>query len=210
MKQLIIAVMLITLTAQAQNDAATNAILQRVKDFERKELEAKKQKADQDSIFNYSNTNYDYLTSLKKIPDEATARKIADELAATLPNKVRVVETKDVNGYFILVFGAADMTDEQYKLLDQDTKDSMFRIRFSYWNDGENKDLEIKGVKRFYLAKIDGKYLQLFPIWKTYIMHNAELEKCQRDFNQFKDLSKKLAFNFYKEGNWTIYNKSGN
>lgn len=210
MKQLIIAVMLITLTAQAQNDAATNAILQRVKDFERKELEAKKQKADQDSIFNYSNTNYEYLTSLKKIPDEATARKIADELAATLPNKVRVVETKDVNGYFILVFGAADMTDEQYKLLDQDTKDSMFRIRFSYWNDGENKDLEIKGVKRFYLAKIDGKYLQLFPIWKTYIMHNAELEKCQRDFNQFKDLSKKLAFNFYKEGNWTIYNKSGN
>lgn len=210
MKQLIIAVMLISLTAQAQNDAATNAILQRVKDSERKELEAKKQKADQDSIFNYSNTNYEYLTSFKKIPDEETARKIANELVATLPNKLRVVETKDVNSYFILVFGAADMTDEQYKLLDQDTKNSMFRIRFSYWNDGENKDLEIKGVKRFYLSEIKGKYLQLFPIWKTYVMHNAELEKCQRDLNQFKDLSKKLAFNFYKEGNWTIYNKSGN
>lgn len=210
MKQLFIAVILISLTVQAQNDAATNAILQRVKDFERKELEAKKQKADQDSIFNYSNTNYEYLTSLKKIPNEETARKIANELVATLPNKLRVVDTKDVNGYFILVFGAADMTDEQYKLLDQDTKDSMFRIRFSYWNDGENKDLEIKGVKRFYLSEIKGKYLQLFPIWKTYVMHNAELEKCQRDFNQFKDLSKKLAFNFYKESGWAIYNKSGN
>jgi hypothetical protein len=101
------------------------------------------------------------------------------------------------------------MTAAQYDALDEDDQQHFLTVRFYYWNEGENADLETKGLKTYRLSQITGTYLQLFSVWKKYCKYDADLVETQKDFNSFKDINEKLNFLLYKEvDNWILMNRS--
>ncbi|MPS73995.1 MAG: hypothetical protein E2590_12745 [Chryseobacterium sp.] len=54
-------------------------------------------------------------------------------------------------------------------------------VSFSTFYDGENKALEVKGVKRWSLRAVSGKFLAIAPIWKNYFDPNADIIKMSKD-----------------------------
>ncbi|MGV0919738.1 hypothetical protein ACTS94_05025 [Empedobacter falsenii] len=57
-----------------------------------------------------------------------------------------------------------------------DPNDNLIITALSFM-EGENKTLEIKGVQKWAIYKISGKYLSLFPFWKNNVDKNADKEK---------------------------------
>lgn len=211
-KSTLLFALLITAFMQAQNSAATQAILESVKSSDAKRLIEQKQKFAKDSIFNHSNTDYNYLTSLNKITSEGEAMAIAEKFSSLQTKKLRLLKAKDFpkNSYYVVRFVPEEMTNEQYDSSDVSDQDKFLTIRFYYWNEGENKDLEITGVKTYKLTQINGSYLQLFTFWKNYCKQNADLVETQKQHNMLRDISKNLAFSFYdvSDSSWIIINKS--
>jgi hypothetical protein len=209
---LLLTALLTGVFVQSQNSAATQAILESVKNSDAKRLAEQKEKLTKDSIFNHSNTDYNYLTSLNKIASESEAMTIAENFASLQTKKLRLLKAKDLpkNSYYVVRFVPEEMTNDQYDSLDVTDQDKFLTIRFYYWNEGENKDLEIKGVKAYKLTQINGSYLQLFTFWKNYCKQNADLVETQKQHNMLRDISKNLAFSFYdvSDSSWIIINKS--
>lgn len=58
----------------------------------------------------------------------------------------------------------------------KNTEDETFTILYSTFFEGENKALDIKGIKKWNIKSISGKFLTLFPIWKKLVDSNAVAE----------------------------------
>lgn len=63
--------------------------------------------------------------------------------------------------------------EQGYQYIKYKTENETFAILYSTFQEGENKVLEIKGVKKWSIKSISGKFLTLFPIWKKYADPNA-------------------------------------
>ncbi|MDN3675723.1 hypothetical protein QWY99_22065 [Flavobacterium branchiarum] len=72
--------------------------------------------------------------------------------------------------------------------------DSCLSVHYNVINEGENKDLEIKGTKKYHFTFTRGKFLDLFNFWVKYVNPNAIASEVsnkgidsQRDFknNQY-------------------------
>lgn len=61
----------------------------------------------------------------------------------------------------------------------QDLNDRLIFFYFVF-NDGENKELDNKGVKTWKLNNIKGKFLAIFPLWKKYEDSNANAEEVNK------------------------------
>lgn len=208
-KLLLLAILLIGQLTSAQSSA--DIIMARVKQRDEQRATLQKEKNSKDSIARHANANYDYLKSLNKISDDKEALKIAMDFAGLQTKKVRLLRANDFpnNSFYIVRFVPEEMTDEQYEALDNSTKDNCLTIRFSYWNEGENKNLEIKGVKTYRLSQVSGPYLQIFPIWKTYCKFDADLVKTQENStNTFADISENFHYLFQKDDDiWILMNR---
>lgn len=62
------------------------------------------------------------------------------------------------------------------RFVNTDREKDPFQVNYFVTMEGENKALEIKGTKKFTINSIYGRFLTLFPIWKKYIVANAEPE----------------------------------
>lgn len=79
-----------------------------------------------------------------------------------------------------------DLTGKDYKLNERITNKKPYEVfEYKYDNrylliktyytfEGENKDLEIEGVKKWTISSISGKFLDVFPFWKKYVDENAD------------------------------------
>lgn len=82
-----------------------------------------------------------------------------------------------------------DLTGKDYKLNERITNKKPYEVfEYKYDNrylliktyytlEGENKDLEIEGVKKWTISSISGKFLDVFPFWKKYVDENADSVK---------------------------------
>jgi hypothetical protein len=210
-KLLFLTSLLFVSLVQAQYSASTLAIVNKVKqNDERKQAEETAQKAKESAIKD-ANSNYPYLASLKKIANEAECLNIANDLALLQTKKLRLLKVKDLpdQKYYIIKYVPEEMTDAQYQTLTGDEKEALFTVRFSYWNEGENADLEIKGIKTYRFNQVTGSYLQLFSIWKKYCKYDANLEETQeKGTNNLTASDKDINIMFYKYHNsWLILNR---
>lgn len=79
-----------------------------------------------------------------------------------------------------------DLTGKDYKLNERITNKKPYEVfEYKYDNrylliktyctfEGENKDLEVEGVKKWTISSISGKFLDVFPFWKKYVDENAD------------------------------------
>ncbi|MDE5525680.1 hypothetical protein [Elizabethkingia meningoseptica] len=105
-------------------------------------------------------------------------------------------------------------TGKKYELLQNDNEDkNVFKfenmsdksdilyIQYYTVMEGENKDLEIKGVKTWNIRTLYGKYLSLFPLWKKYVDLNADAEKISKAEYAIRN---NYSISKVKDGFWRI------
>lgn len=179
MKKLILFTALLIMSfVQAQNSSSTQAIIDRVKQSDERKLAEKKAQDAKDAIFNHPNA--DYIKSLGSLNEE-TARKFADEIALGGKTQWEFLKiSEDIeHRVYAIVYLDISLPNETITGLKKGTItdcSNCLKIRFNTYYQGENKALEIKGVKAFKFDKVYGRYLDLFPIWKKVFRPDVELE----------------------------------
>lgn len=156
--------------------------------------------------------DYNYLTSLNRIANESDCVIVAQNMALLVPKKVRLLKAKDFpeHSFYSVRFVPEEMTNEQYDALDKEAQAKLLTVRFYYWNEGENKNLELAGTRIYKFNQVTGSYLSLFPIWQKYIKPDADLVKTQESSsNSFRDIEKKLYYLLQDEEEiWNLRNRS--
>jgi flagellin-like hook-associated protein FlgL len=157
--------------------------------------------------------DFTYLTSLNNIPTDATALKIAQEIASIQPKSVRLLKSQEFSEehIFMVRFVPVEMTNEQYDKLDQYAQAKFLTVSFSIDNKGENTNLEQKGVKNYQFKQLSGSYMQVFAVWKKYYYPNADQEITLKDskIQKFVDFPKKLDFYIQEDNDrWILMNQS--
>lgn len=61
-----------------------------------------------------------------------------------------------------------------------------FLLTYYVTTEGEDKNLEIKGLKKWNFRSIKGNYLTLFPIWNKFVDQSADKEKLSKSGYKMK------------------------
>lgn len=88
-------------------------------------------------------------------------------------------------------------------------KPLVLKMSFKYYLDGENKSLETKGTPAYRLMIIYGQYLDLFPIWQTWINPKADLQTLNNEKSDHINIGSESMFDrfFFEDqdnGYWTL------
>ena len=141
------------------------------------------------TIFVYSQT------PLKFIVDNTNdVRSLSDSIALRARgtyvfSKQGVEET---NGYEVLYKNKADSTD-------------IMHVRFILRMSGANKDLEISGTPQYIFSNVSGKYLDLFPFWKTFINPSDNIEELSKKGLTYCRIgNNRLMFNRSSKDKWML------
>jgi hypothetical protein len=84
-----------------------------------------------------------------------------------------------------------------------DENESLFIVYFTA-NEGENKDLEIKGNKRWFITSIASKYLTVFELYKFYFNSKADKIKIQSDGSDWSSPESAKLRKTSQEGLWEV------
>ena len=126
------------------------------------------------TICSYAQENNSWLFGTNK----DSARIMADEIMKNFRGayKFQTDTIRQIQGanYYII-----DFKSESFK--SEEGLPAEYSIVYTVYNIGENKALEIAGTERFYIESIEGKFLDLFPIWQTYIDNTADKQKLASD-----------------------------
>lgn len=109
---------------------------------------------------------------------------------------------KDTGRNYQLVTDRTDDDIDNLKYENTQDKTDVLLIKYGSYMDGENKDLEKKGIKKWTISAIYGKYLAVFPIWKKYADPNADVEALSR--KGFKMLTNFNITKYDDQGFWRI------
>lgn len=93
-----------------------------------------------------------------------------------------------------------------YKYTDENNE-SIFIVYYTS-NVGQNKDLEVKGTKKWFIDSVASKYLTVYELYKMYFNPQADKERIQKLGTDLG--SQDLEANLRKtsqEGLWEIKNK---
>jgi hypothetical protein len=152
---------------------------------------------DYETIARLQSTNFD------------DAIKIANDINGMAKNKYHLYKYHEFENERILkfVFAPEGVTDEQLNASNDYSNclTLQFKIRF----EGENKDLEIVGVKKYVFDKMNGKYLDLFPVWKNWFKKESDIENTLKDIEsrELIDYSKKISYYLQRNGaDWILIN----
>jgi hypothetical protein len=137
--------------------------------------------------------------------------KIANDMRAMAKNNYHLFKYKEFEHERVLkiVYAPEGTTDEQLNI-SMDYSNCLV-VEYKIYFEGENKDLEKQGIKKYTFNKLQGKYLDLFPIWQNWFNPSADIEKTLSDSNsrEFRDYEKNIQFYIQKQGNiWTLRNDS--
>jgi hypothetical protein len=150
--------------------------------------------------------NISYITSLNSLNLDQ-AKSTAEAIANSTDTKYELLKISESEENFIMQMefvpiGLTAAEKEEYSK-------HPLTVRFSTSNVGENKDLQIKGVKTFRLKEVKGKYLEVAPYWiKTfYPKETNETVLSNYDLKSFKDNLIKYMLQKNNE-TWKIINIS--
>lgn len=211
-KVLLLIALLISSFIQAQQSNA-DIIMAGVKQRDAERAAIQKEKDDKAAVFNHPNK--DYILSLSKL-DESGAREFAENVAANGKTKwefLKVKENIKQRGYIVIYIDAS--ATEEIKVIARTSNEysgqKHLEVSFTVYYEGENLALEIAGIKKFKFNNVDGKYLDLFPVWKKIFKTDAELEKTVDDINSQELKNRPANINFKLKGTddeWHITNWS--
>lgn len=164
--------------------------------------------------------NIDYLKILNKC-DETFARQFSDSIANSSKTKFQfygILKSEKRSSYTIVYIPENTSTEERKKIKEfEPSKEhqdfeypNCLSVHFNSFKDGENKDLEIKGVEKLKFHSVKSKYLNIFPTWKNFFDATADVEKTLKNFSpRFENVQNKLKFYLKKYNNdWEINNWS--
>lgn len=115
--------------------------------------------------------NYDYIAKSKTLASQELAVQFATETA-----------NKELHLYKVKDFGTLNKMKVVFAPKDETDTAGYLYFTFAIDFEGENKALEIPGVKQYRLIEVESKYLTIFPIWQTYFKSTATLEKTVDDY----------------------------
>jgi hypothetical protein len=172
-------------------------------------------------ILNFTNAqNVDFLKKANKC-DIDFARQFSDSIAKNCKTKfVFLDKTESEWGKSVTMVYVPENTSKEDI---ESTKAYMSRseriqffecenclcVYFRTKNEGENKDLEIAGVKKYSFFGVNGKFLDLFPFWKKNIEPMATTDKVTTGIYSIRDNQKKIWYYFKKadsNGVWDLVN----
>lgn len=140
--------------------------------------------------------NYDYIAKSKIVASQDLAVQFATETAS-----------KDLHIYKVKDFGTLNKLKVVFAPKDETDTASYLSFVFAIDFEGENKALEIPGVKQYRLVEIESKYLTVFPIWQAYFKPTATLEKTVDDYKsqRLNEPDKNIRYLFQNQNErWTI------
>jgi hypothetical protein len=194
-KLLFLAILLIGFLAQGQNSAATQAILDQVKKSDERTKAAEEAKIAKEAVFNHPNAEYIY--SLSKMT-ETTAREFADRIAFSGKTKREFFIIKENSRMYVIKYidkNVNAVTRDQILKGNIDCKECM-NVSFYIYYKGENKALEIPGVKALKFNDVWGRYLDLFPVWKNVFKPEADIESTVGDYKSKEVIHRPTNVNF--------------
>jgi len=121
----------------------------------------------------------------------------ADDAMSHFKGAYKFIEAYDADdntgGYYYVVSYRSDSIKDAFGRPD------VYGFMFRKYNIGENKALEIAGKPRYFIERIEGRFLELYPIWQAYIDANADKLKMSNDLITKKNIdnpnnSKKYAY----------------
>jgi len=144
----------------------------------------------------------EYQTKLK---EGVTTEKEAVDLTASIVDlakkPLRFHSAREhENKYFVVQYIPTNVTDENWKSNRDEYSSEAVVFKFRISNKGENKNLEIPGVKTYVFNDVYGKYLNLFPFWQKYFDATSDLEKLSTE-----SFTQKNKYTFSgNNGSWII------
>lgn len=153
--------------------------------------------------------NYDKIKKLNAT-DYKTAMQLANEISEHAGSKYRLYKFHEFEKEHVLkiVFIPESVTDEQAQ---NGYKDKLITVEFITYMVDQNEDMQRLGVKTYKLSKVTAKYLDLFPLWKSWFVPTADAEKTlsNLDDQELRETDKKIEFYIQKNGSlWTLRNDS--
>ncbi|MEG0927244.1 hypothetical protein [Chryseobacterium sp.] len=132
-------------------------------------------------IFAFSQTNFKKMDSIQFV-------QTVDQLV------------KDTGRNYQLVTNRSDDDVDNLKYENVQDKKDILLIKYGTYMDGENNDLEIKGVKKWRISSIYGKYLALFQLWKKYADPKADAEVLSE--KMYKSINNFSMSRYDYDGHW--------
>ena len=120
--------------------------------------------------------------------DEVGVENLAIELAGMTRNQFKIDSKQETDEGIVITFAKSDLS----------TDDVVLKVVFEKFMEGENKALEVKGVKKYSFYGVTYNYLDLFPFWQKYFSPNATKESVLTNYSQQKSELK-------TNGNWWLY-----
>lgn len=153
--------------------------------------------------FNSFSQDSDYLNKLKEgVQTEAEVIELTKPITELSKKPLRFFKAKDFTNehYFIVQYVPEELSDEDISKDLENIRDQFLIFQFRYMNVGENVNLEVPGVKKYFFYDVRGKYLSLFPFWKKYFNQDSDMIKLSE-----KSREEKKDYYFYgSNGNWKI------
>lgn len=141
-----------------------------------------------------------FFTKIRNL-DDAGVENLAIEIADMTRNKFKIAKKDETESELVITLVKSDLSNEDVKKALEGTypnPDVVFDVVFEKFMEGQNKALEIKGVKKYKFYGVIYNYLDLFPFWQKYFAPDATKELTLTDL--------KLQRSQYKEsGNWWLY-----
>lgn len=105
--------------------------------------------------------------------------------------------------------GAQENAKSNYYIVNYAAGEKTLKVIYNIYFSGENKALEIPGVKTYKFYQVSGSYLDLFPTWKKVFRPDADLEATVDDLKSQELLNKAENINFKLKGSddqWQLRN----
>ena len=103
-------------------------------------------------------------------------------------NQFKIDSKQETDEGIVITFAKSDLS----------TDDTVLKVVFEKFMEGENEALEIKGVKKYRFYGVTYNYLDLFPFWQKYFSPNATKESVLNNYSQQQSELK-------TNGNWWLY-----
>lgn len=118
--------------------------------------------------------------------------------------KSHIVDVKENKNFKVFIFTLAptSITKDQYLKMkeNQESCNDCYKVQFSYYLKGDNKDLKIEGIPTYSLKNLNAHFLTLLPLWQYYFRPDVNTENYNNSNNLEYRVDGRLQSMLYNRG----------
>ncbi|MES2238877.1 MAG: hypothetical protein V4497_01330 [Bacteroidota bacterium] len=161
--------------------------------------------------------DFDFLKKTYRSDIEFT-RQFADSVAVSFGEEYNFLGSRESKrgDVYSIVYLPVSVSEETKKRIKESidyayTGDCIecLKVHFKIFKEGENKDLQIGGTKKYMFNVFEGKFLDVLPFWKKHINPSAAAEEISsKGYASIRNETNKIIFNLRRDasGLWSIQN----